>query len=120
MRLHRIGSCLLLTLCAATAFAEPGGNRREARDAVRAYHIQSVNLERQVPQPPPIQAVPQERRRTNPAVPESSGYGSSGDGQSNSQQAENARRQGRMSPEERRTLRRQIDEVGHDIYSPKR
>jgi hypothetical protein len=28
-------------------------------------------------------------------------------------------RQGRMSVEERRALRRQIDEVGHDIYGPR-
>jgi len=110
-------------LGAASAFAEPGFNRRDARETVRAYHIQSVTLDRNIPRDQP--AVPQDRRRPGEGGPESSGFGSSGDGQSNSQQsstqqAENARRQGRMTPEERRTLRRQIDEVGHDIYAPKR
>jgi hypothetical protein len=33
---------------------------------------------------------------------------------------EDARRQGHMSPEERRALRRQIDEAGRDIYAPRR
>ena len=111
-------------LGAASAFAEPGFNRRDARETVRAYHIQSVTLERNIPRDHG-QAVPQDRRRPGEGAPESSGFGSSGDGQSHgaqstTQQAENARRQGRMTPEERRTLRRQIDEVGHDIYAPKR
>ena len=30
------------------------------------------------------------------------------------------RRSGRMSPEERRALRRQINEAGQDIYAPRR
>ena len=34
-------------------------------------------------------------------------------------QAENPR-QGRLSPEERQALRRQIDEAGHDIYRSRR
>ncbi|WP_088709034.1 hypothetical protein [Noviherbaspirillum denitrificans] len=118
MRLHRIGSCLLLLLCAASALAEPGGYRRDARDAVRAYHIQAVTLERTLP-PGQMQGVPQERPRQG--MPDSSGYGAPRESRSDSQQAENARRQqGRMTPEERRTLRRQIDEAGHDIYSPRR
>ena len=120
MRLNRIGPFLLLLLGLANAFAEPGHNRRDARDAVRAYQIQSVTLERSLPRDPVPAVPPQERRSQVPAAPESSGYGATGDAQSNSQQAENIRRQGRMSPEERRALRRQIDEAGHDIYTPKR
>lgn len=109
----------MLSLGAASAFADPGYARRDAREAVRAYHIQSVTLERSTPRDP-LQGVPPDHRRQD-RVPESSGYGgSAGDVQSNSQQAENMRRQGRMTPEERRALRRQIDEAGHDIYSPKR
>ena len=108
----------MLTLGAAIAFADPGFNGRDARETVRAYQIQSVTLERRVPRDQ-LQGVPQERRREG-SMPESSGYGSAGDVQPNSQQAENMRRQGRMTPEERRALRRQIDEAGHDIYSPKR
>ena len=33
---------------------------------------------------------------------------------------EQARRPGKLSPEERRALRQQINEAGHDIYAPKR
>jgi hypothetical protein len=120
MQVHRIGSFLLLLLGAASVFADQGNYRRDAREAVRAYQVQSVTMERSMPRDQTQGVQPQDRRRQNHDAPESSGYSSSGDGQSNSQQAENARRQGRMSPEERRALRRQIDEAGHDIYSPKR
>lgn len=106
----------------ASAHAGPGAFRRDGRDAVRAYHIQSVNLERTLPQEAPYQPQPEQRQRPASGMAESSGDGASGDGQSaqQAQQAESARRAGRMSPEERRRLRRQIDEVGHDIYAPKR
>ncbi len=36
------------------------------------------------------------------------------------QQPDQGRRGGRMSPEERRELRRQIDEAGRNIYAPRR
>lgn len=121
MRLLRLGSFVLLMFGLATASADPGGNLRDAREAVRAYHIQSVTLERSMPREPQ-QAQQQERSRQVFGIPESSGYGAAGDAQSPqaNQQADNQRRQGRMTPEERRALRRQIDEVGHDIYHPKR
>ena len=119
MRLHPIGSFLLLMFGVANAFADPGYSRRDAREAVRAYHIQSVTLDRNVPRDPLPQGVPQEGRRQGNGMPESSGYGSAIETPPNTQQAENMRRHGRMTPEERRALRRQIDEAGHDIYSPK-
>ena len=62
----------------------------------------------------------QERRRSKDlGLPESSGSGEQGDNQTNAS-SDGARRNGRLSPEERRALRRQIDEAGHDIYAPKR
>ncbi|MEC4719476.1 hypothetical protein RY831_09960 [Noviherbaspirillum sp. CPCC 100848] len=79
--------------------------------------MQNIYLERgqQHMQPPSSD------RRENRSYPgqDSSGYGGQPDAPT-SQAADNARRQGRMSPEERKALRRQIDEVGHDIYAPKR
>lgn len=117
MRLLRLGFFVLLMLGLATASADSGTSRRDAREAVRAYHVQSVTLERSMPREP-HQAQQYERQRQGFGVPDSSGYGSAGDAQSN-QQADNQRRQGRMTPEERRALRRQIDEAGHDIYKPK-
>ena len=119
MRLLRFGSLVLLVLGVANVSAEPGNGRRDAREAVRAYHVQSVTLENSLPKEPYPVPLRQERFRQGDGVPESSGYGSSGDAQSN-QQADNQRRQGRMTPEERRALRRQIDEARHDIYTPKR
>lgn len=61
---------------------------------------------------------PDARRLPGFAFPDGSGYGTQSDNSSAS--ADNFRRSGRLTPEERRALRRQIDEVGHDIYAPKR
>jgi hypothetical protein len=62
----------------------------------------------------------QERRRSRDAgLPDSSGSGDPADNQANAASDAN-RRQGKLSVEERRALRRQIDEAGHDIYAPKR
>lgn len=36
------------------------------------------------------------------------------------QQTDNGRRNSRMSPEDRRALRRQIDQASHDLYEPRR
>jgi hypothetical protein len=59
-----------------------------------------------------------ERRRTEFSGADSSGSSQSDNSAGNAN--DNAQRQGKMSPEERRALRRQIDEAGHDIYRPKR
>ncbi len=62
----------------------------------------------------------QERRRSRDSgLPDSSGSGDPADNQANATSEVN-RRQGKLSLEERRALRRQIDEAGHDIYAPKR
>lgn len=104
-------------LGAANVFAGPAIGLHDAREAVRAYHIQSITLERNLPQEPQPGQPQQERSRRGSGTAESSGYGSSGDGQAN-RQSDGQRRQGRMTPEERRALRRQIDEASQDIYSP--
>jgi len=120
MQLKQIGVIFLSILGAATAIADSGGNRLDARNAVRAYHIQNAAMDRGGWQEPSQVQPPAERRRPKEAdLPQSSGYGGPGEGQGNTA-ADNNRKQGRLSPEERRALRRQIDEVGHDIYAPKR
>lgn len=116
MRLTLIGSSLLLVLSAANAFAEPGGQRR---DAVRAYQAQHITLERNERRnEQPVQPQPDLPRSRGFGLPDTSGYGAlenwsnpSFDGPS---------KQGRLTPEARRALRRQIGEVGHDIYTPER
>lgn len=52
-------------------------------------------------------------------LPENSGFGSGGN--TDRSYGSDQQQPSKMSPEERRTLRRQINEVGHDIYTaPKR
>jgi hypothetical protein len=58
-----------------------------------------------------------ERRRGD--YPGTDSSGSSQPDNSTGSANDNAKRQGKMSPEERRALRRQIDEAGHDIYRPR-
>lgn len=97
------------------AWADPA-QRGSQRDLIRAYQLQYVTLERNAQQQEVQGEHPAERRTSREyGFPQSSGYGSQGDGT-----PEFNRKQGRMSLEERRALRRQIDEAGHDIYRPKR
>lgn len=121
MRIRSIGFTLLLMIGVTNAFAEPGGGGRGPKDNVRTFYIQSATLDRNPPRGPQPgqQAQDQSRHNRESSPPESSGYGAQRESHANSS-SDNARRQGRMSPEERRTLRRQIDEVGHDIYAPRR
>lgn len=119
MCITRIGLSLLLIVGSANTFADPGG--RSARDAVRAYHyqIQSIALDKDVPQDQQRGQPPEQRPRREFGVPDSSGSGAPGESQPNSS-ADSNRKQGKLTPEERRALRRQIDEAGHDIYAPRR
>ena len=120
MRIKSIGLTLLFITGATNAFSDPGAIGRSPKDAVRAYHVQNVLLDRdngRQQQPGP--QLQDQRRPREAGVPESSGFGGQREGNSNSS-AENGRKQGRLSPDERRALRRQIDEAGHDIYAPKR
>lgn len=113
MRVKHIGFFFLLILGAANVFARPGADGYPER----AY-LQNAALERNLQGGElPEQRQPEGRRGRYVVLPETSGYTAQGD--SGSSEQENARRPPRMSPEERRTLRRQIDEVGHDIYAPK-
>ena len=120
MRLKLLGTFLLLALGAAIAIAGPSDGWRSGREIVRAFQVQGVPQERSDFRNQQEQVQP-ERRRSREVVGQdnSSGYGGPAEGRAGDA-AENARRQGRLSADERRALRRQIDEVGHDIYGPKR
>ncbi|MFC7517432.1 hypothetical protein ACFQUU_20700 [Herbaspirillum sp. GCM10030257] len=119
MRLKLLGTFLLLALGAAIAIASPSDSWRSGREIVRAFQVQGVTQERGDFRHQQEQAQPDRRRSRDVAGQESSGYGGPAEGRAGDA-AENARRQGRLSADERRALRRQIDEVGHDIYGPKR
>lgn len=119
MRIIRIVLSLLLIIGSAKVFAEPAG--RSARDAVRDYHFQfqSIALDKDVPQGQQKGQPPEQRQRREFGVPDTSGGGAPGENQPNASPDSN-RKQGKLTPEERRALRRQIDEAGHDIYTPRR
>jgi hypothetical protein len=66
---------------------------------------------------------------TSTAFAQSWGYRSQNDGQQDRRQSneradngrtDQSRRESKLSPDERRALRRQIDEAGRDIYAPRR
>lgn len=118
MRLRYIAVSILLLIGAADTFAEPGGLLRDGRETVRAFFMQSTVMERAE-----SQLSPQSDRRQTRGVSmqDSSGYSAQSEPNSGSNSSSEGRRQpARLTPEERRALRRQIDEAGHDIYSPKR
>ncbi len=97
--MKRMIGCALLAVLAAVflvlpAQAMPGGGRFAARDGHRQGFAQ---------QPPPF-------RREAPPQFQRHDRGTPGDGQ----------RPQRLSPEERRQLRRDVHEAGQDIYAPRR
>jgi hypothetical protein len=114
--LKQISVSFLFILATADAFADPSGNR----EFVRAFQLQKVAVERGDQRNDPRIPAPDERHRGGEfGRQDTSGFENQGDNQPNNAN-DNSRRQGKMSPEERRALRRQIDEAGHDIYRPKR
>jgi hypothetical protein len=117
MRLKQIGASLLLILGAAHAFADSGGYRREGRDTVRAFYLQSSSVARGDQRGEPrVPRQPDGSRGRESGLPDSSGSSQAEPGPP----PDNKSKQGRLTQEEKRALRRQIDEAGHDIYVPKR
>jgi hypothetical protein len=112
-----IGFLFLLTLSSANVYAEPAGRwREEQRVAGNDYQLQGVAFDRGREGEQPRQIPPRRPRVFD--LPDTSGYGAQDD---NGQGVpDNYRKQGKLSSEEKRALRRQIDEVGHDLYLPKR
>ncbi|RJG06221.1 hypothetical protein D3870_09540 [Noviherbaspirillum cavernae] len=93
---------------------------RHDRDAGRMYSVQLLTDKGAHGGEQQAQRA-NDRRGRESGNPENSGFGSLGDNFSNQNNAyDSQRKQGKMSPEERRALRRQIDEAGHDIYAPRR
>jgi hypothetical protein len=104
----------------ADAAADSQGNRWDLREFARAFQVQKVAVERGDQRGEPRMPVPDDRGRSDQiGRQDTSGFGNQGDNSSNNGN-DNSKKHGRMSPEERRALRRQIDEAGHDIYRPKR
>jgi hypothetical protein len=109
---RRIGVIIfLLALGMASAFAQ---GRRSGFTFYEQQAAQSQGMPGSEPQ-----RQGDGRRMRGFAFPESSGFGANGDNSSGNA-GDASRRPGKLSPEERRALRRQIDEAGHDIYRPRR
>jgi hypothetical protein len=98
--LKTLSISLLLAINIAGAYAD-SGRRQEWREDMRAAHYQQVN-DQGDQRRGERQKSEQNREREL----------------SNSVTQEESRKSGRMKPEERRTLRRQINEAGRDIYTP--
>jgi hypothetical protein len=118
MRLNSFVLTLALVVTALPAQSDPLPRRGE-REAVRAFYLQQISNERNGQQEDPRQQYQRQTDNQRPAgqvfaMPDTSDYSNPQDNN------DPRRRSGRMSPEERRALRRQIDEVGHDIYAPRR
>jgi len=88
---------VLLVVASGTAFASPG--QRAWRDELREMQQQQPS-------------------REQPARDDHVGRQVSNDPQNGN--VESPKKQGKMSAEERRALRRQINEAGRDIYAPGR
>jgi hypothetical protein len=101
---------LALIGCAGSSVAQMFSHR----EAAQAFYTQRAAADNDR----------RENEHSRPALENGRGADSSGSGQNgdNSSQSSTdaSKRQGKMSPEERRALRRQIDEAGHDIYKAKR
>lgn len=112
---------LLFVLGMADTSANAGGNRRNGQEFSGAYSVQRLVVERGDQRNDPqmqMQMQGERARGREFGGPDSSGYGNQGDAANNAN--DNSRKHGKMTPEERRALRRQIDEAGHDIYPQKR
>ncbi|MDB5763424.1 MAG: hypothetical protein JWQ21_2419 [Herminiimonas sp.] len=103
MLFKKISISLLLMISMVSAFANPGQNRGD-RDAAHAARQQQRAMDQGESQGGRQQ---QYRQFDQGRQPDNGNPNAGPDG---------SRKPGRMSPEERRALRRQINEAGHDIY----
>jgi hypothetical protein len=115
MWLKKTSISLLLISGIAQVYAQPGDIGRREHGSVYAFYVQGA------PQDRDAQGMEQQQRQNERRRREfdSSGFGTRSDNAANNV-PDASRRQGKLSPEERRALRRQIDEAGHDIYAPRR
>jgi hypothetical protein len=118
---NKISISLLLTASMGIAYANPG-QFPEWRDGPRSGRPQRMEEQQDAQRREFLLRQQTERRRPGDAI----GAPIQGSGQNlpgnNSYNAvpDSPQRPGRMTPEERRALRRQINEAGRDIYSTPR
>ena len=88
-----------------------GGSFRESRDAERAQRMRPFRGERMAPQRDFDRRGPERREAVAPSPPPDF---------SPPPQAPPQGRPGRLTPDERRALRQQINDAGRDVYRPQR
>ena len=96
----------LLLIGMGSAFANPGAQQEE-KQAAKAAHREQVAQE---------QAQRGERQGQHPVAEDRRHAAGQPDGAGTQSPSGVPQRPGRMTPEERRDLRRQINEAGQDIY----
>ncbi|MES2832209.1 MAG: hypothetical protein V4695_09470 [Pseudomonadota bacterium] len=104
----------MAALISAGALAGPGtdGERSGSRDERRDYRQGARSDIRESQQYlPPLQAAPSTQFQQAQPAAQPPGYTGSSDA---------GRRHGKMSPEERRALRQQIDQARHELTPPSR
>jgi hypothetical protein len=116
-------ACGLLASSLAQASGDAMGDRERGR---REEHAQVREVSREVqrdlamprvqPQPQPVQRAA-EPRQIDPRSYEGRAEEQRRAMEAASRNAEMGRRTGRLTPDERRDLRRQINEVGQDLYA---
>ena len=94
-------------------FAEERANERAMRQAARAQRQQQMQGQPGQPNDRGPEPVNQRAPQHELAVPQAPGYRPPDPGDSR------MGRPGRLSPEERRALRQQIDEAGRNVYRPR-
>ncbi len=120
MGLKLVSIALLCLAGTEGVFAEPFSRGREGREEMRAARQPRTaqQEERQQPQADGRRAAPV----AAPVFPSfSGGFGELGQGGNITRPHDQVRKMGgRLTVEERRALRRQINDAGHDIYAPKK
>jgi hypothetical protein len=104
--LSTLSLAMLLTFVGGTAFASPG--QQAWRDELRAMHQQQPWRDQGQAQPARDDRVDSQGSSNGTPNPPQHANG------------EPPKKTGKMSAEERRALRRQINEAGRDIYAPGR
>ncbi|SNS76289.1 hypothetical protein SAMN06265795_10689 [Noviherbaspirillum humi] len=118
MALKQFTLAVLLTASAVGALAQPGHFGQAGREILRGFFTQKTDYDPSSDRQQPVQ------QQGAQQMPQNQGWQSSGYGDQGSQNAQGGGDQGgqrrqdnnRMSPDDRRRLRQQIEQAGHEVY----
>jgi hypothetical protein len=113
MRFGYLGLSLLLVFSMVNTFADPSVFQREGH----VDELQNIAPEKNALDGMPVQPQLAQGRPREFALPDAGPYVLETDSEPGLPSLDSRRRQGRLTQEERRALRQQINEAGLDIYS---